>query len=161
MNRKGSFKRRKIGGDPKYNSEIVHLLINVLMKGGKKELSARIVYNVLTRLEEYYQDNEKLNKGDKIVAKSVEKLSTGFILRKRKVASRTYQLPKECSKRSDISLSISWIKYGSQKQDCKTYEDKLYKEFVCILDKESGEAMKLRENHMKIAFENQAFSHFA
>ena len=44
--------KREIKPDIKYNSELVAKFINKLMKGGKKSLATRILYNSFDIIEE-------------------------------------------------------------------------------------------------------------
>ena len=48
--------KRKVVGDPKYNSDLVSRFISILMVDGKKTIAENIIYNALDILKEKTQE---------------------------------------------------------------------------------------------------------
>ena len=174
MNRSGKFTVIKIIGDPKYNCTNVHKFINKVMLHGRKQQAAKIVYKVLEMLEKYYkQKNVKNNEnsdsqskqykvtGPEILNEAVQFVKPKVLLRKKKIASKIFQVPLAISETAACKKALQWIVKGSRsRQSEKTYVLKLYNEFINIIDEEKGEAIKKKLNYHRIAKENEAFVHY-
>ena len=52
MPRRNQPPKRQVGPDLKYNSEVVHRLINRVMHSGKKATAMRVVYDMMATVEE-------------------------------------------------------------------------------------------------------------
>lgn len=176
MNRSGKFTVIQIVGDPKYNCVNVHKFINKVMLHGHKQQAAKIVYKVLEMLENYYQQKNSKNiepSGDKenqakkykvtgpeILADALQNVKPKVLLRKKKIASKIFQVPLAISDTAAAKKALKWIVQGSRLRTEQTYISKLYNEFINIIDEEKGEAIKKKNNYHRIAKENEAFVHY-
>ena len=94
---------REIGGDIRYNSELVQKLINVVMERGKKNIARTIVYEALDALEKKAGSPEKammlFNKAFQTVVPIVE-------VRPRRVGGSVYQVPMAVNPQRARALAL-------------------------------------------------------
>ena len=57
MSRRHRAKKRIILPDPSYDSRLVHMLVNRVMKDGKKTLAYKIVYQTMQLISEKTKEN--------------------------------------------------------------------------------------------------------
>lgn len=154
MSRRSKPKKRLIIPDPLYNSHLVQLFINNLLKDGKKSVSSKIFYESLTTLE------EKTNKDPlEVLDQAVRKVTPLIEVKSRRIGGSTYQLPLEVESSRGISLAISWILQAARKRSGNGMTMKLTNE---ILDASNGlgSAIRKKEEVHKMAEANKAFAHF-
>lgn len=154
MSRRSKPKKRLIIPDPLYNSHLVQLFINNLLKDGKKSVSSKIFYESLTNIE------EKTNKDPlEILDQAIRKVTPLIEVKSRRVGGSTYQLPLEVESSRGISLAISWILEAARKRSGNSMKMKLMNE---ILDASNGlgSAIRKKEEVHKMAEANKAFAHF-
>ena len=161
MNRSGKFRVIKIQGDPKYNCQLVHKIINKVMIHGHKQKAAKIVYKALEILEDYYEGNENAGNGSKILATAINKIKPKILLRPKKIASRIYRVPVSITPEIAIRKSTMWLIYGTRERKTeKTFVQKLFNEIKDIIDSDKGESLKKQANYHRVAKENEAFVHY-
>jgi len=146
--------RRVIEPDLKYQNVNVQVLINHILKKGKKSTAARIVYDMLNII------NEKTGKDP------VEVLETAFKnvgpimeVRPRRVGGATYQIPMEVDADRRLTLAIRWILSATKSRGGRSSAEKLAAEIMDAAENQ-GSAIKKREESHKMAEANRAFSHF-
>ncbi len=154
MSRQISTKKRFLSADLKYNSILVNILINKVLKNGKKLLSKYIVYSALEQVKKRTDLNPCL-----ILEKSIRNCSPRVQLKAKRIGGSTYQSPTIISKYCAINMSVRWIVHFSKKRTGKSMSFNLANE---ILDaaKLSGNAYKKKEEMHKIAEANKAFAQF-
>jgi small subunit ribosomal protein S7 len=142
--------KHPIPADPIYNSEKVSKFINCVMERGKKNAARKIVYDAFTAIK------EKAKVEDPMVVFDEALRNTGpaMEVRSRRVGGANYQVPREVRPERKQALAIRWSKKG------KPMAEKLADEFIAA-SKNEGEAIKKRENTIKMADANKAFAHFA
>jgi len=154
MPRRGPAPRRAIPPDPVYNSELVHRLINKVMRDGKKSLAQRIVYGAfdLVRERSGRDPLEVLDQALKNVMPMLE-------VRPRRVGGATYQVPIEVRPERRVSLGLRWIvEYARQRKD-HTMQERLAHELLDAANGQGG-AVKRREDTHRMAEANRAFAHY-
>ncbi len=156
--RKGRVEKRIIAPDPRYGSELVQRLINVVMERGKKSVARDIVYDALTVIE------KKLH-GDKAKAlaffeKAFEQVCPIVEVRSRRVGGSVYQVPVEVRRDRSRALAIRWIITAAQTRGDKTMGLRLGHELVDAHEGR-GTAVKKKLDVHKMAEANRAFSHYA
>jgi small subunit ribosomal protein S7 len=140
--------------DPKYTDVLVSRFINNIMKGGKKNLARRILYDSFGLIEE----RTKLNPLD-VFKKAVSNTRPVLEVKARRVGGATYQVPTEVRSERSIALAIRWlIGYASDRKD-RSLSEKLAAEFIAASNGE-GNAIKKKEDTHKMAEANKAFAHF-
>ncbi|MGX7576413.1 30S ribosomal protein S7 [Candidatus Vidania fulgoroideorum] len=153
--RKKNKTSRKIFNDLKYNNYYISKFINIFMISGKKSISEKIIYNVLSNLKKIYNINPL-----KIFKKSVINCSPKVELKKKKVGGTFYQIPVSISKKRSINKAIKFIRNNSLKRKNKNISDSLLKEIVDTYNDVSMSVKNRDEIHKKAEL-NRAFSHYS
>ncbi len=152
--RKKRSNRRVITPDPKYNDVLVSQFINCVMKGGKKHLARRIVYDAFTIIE-----SRSKAAGIDVFKKAMSNARPVLEVKARRVGGATYQVPTEVRGDRSVALAIRWlIGYAAERKD-KSMSQKLAAEFLAASNGE-GNAIKKKEDTHKMAEANKAFAHF-
>ena len=146
--------KRKIVGDPKYNSDLVSRFISILMVDGKKTIAENIIYNALDILKEKTQDESPV----KALNKAVDNVRPRLEVKSRRVGGATYQVPTDVTPARGTSLAMRWIRDYARNKKGKPMEIKLAEELVAAY-KSEGPAIKKRDETHKMAEANRAFSH--
>ena len=155
MRHKKSIKR-KVETDVIYNSDLVAKFINRMMKDGKKNAAQKSFYTALEILAKDGQNALSLfetainNVGPRVEVKS------------RRVGGANYQVPLEVRGERKNALAIRWIVEAARARSNSqfhTFSEKLAAE-ILEASKNEGAAIKKRDNILKMAEANRAFSHF-
>ena len=154
MSRKIYIKKRSIKKDFKYNKLLVSMLINNLLKKGKKSVAENIIYQAFILVE------SKINKNPILVfEKCIRNISPRVKLEATYLNKSTFQVPKILNIYFSTRLAIKWLIESSEKRSGKTMCIKLSNE---ILDsfKGIGSSIKKKEQSHKRAEANKAFIKF-
>ena len=146
--------KRKLVGDPKYNSDMVARFIAILMVSGKKTIAENIVYNALDILKEKTQEESPV----KALNKAVDNVRPRLEVKSRRVGGATYQVPTDVVPARGVSLAMRWIRDYARNKKGKPMEVKLAEELIAAY-KSEGQAIKKRDETHKMAEANRAFSH--
>lgn len=152
MSRRICTKKRFPLRDSTYDNFLVSLLINRILKKGKKELARRIVYKSLNLLKEKTKKNPL-----SVLEKAIQNVSPKVQLKSKPVEGATYQLPTLLTRFRSINIAIKWIIQGAMKHGLKKMYLKLTME-IFDASKKLGHAYKKREDTHKIAEANRTFS---
>ena len=154
MPRRNRPPRRKIEPDLRYNSVLVAKIINKIMKGGKKSTAARIVYDAMDILE------ERTNRPAlEVLEEAVRNVEPVLEVKPRRVGGSTYQIPVEVPAYRQVALAIRWILSAARSRPGKTMARRLADELLDA-SRESGVAVKRREDTHRMAEANRAFAHY-
>jgi small subunit ribosomal protein S7 len=146
--------KRKVIGDPKYNSDLVSRFISILMVDGKKTIAENIIYSALDILKEKTQEETSV----KALNKAVDNVRPRLEVKSRRVGGATYQVPTDVTPARGMSLAMRWIRDYARNKKGKPMEIKLAEELVSAY-KSEGPAIKKRDETHKMAEANRAFSH--
>jgi small subunit ribosomal protein S7 len=91
---------------------------------------------------------------------AVENVKPSVEVRSRRVGGANYQVPIPVKPKRQLSLSIRWIIAATRSKSGRPMSQRLADELLAASRRE-GEAMSKRENTIKMADANKAFSHFA
>src|SRR5262249_11426873 len=139
-----------------YVSELASKFINCLMWGGKKATAMRIFYGAMGQIKKRMGDVNPID----IFHQAVENVKPTVEVRSKRVGGATYQVPMQVGKKRQQSLAIRWIIGASRGKSGRPMYLRLADELMAAYRRE-GEAMTKRENTIKMADANKAFSHFA
>jgi small subunit ribosomal protein S7 len=142
--------------DPRYNSILASKFINCMMWQGKKATAMRLFYGAMDKIKERMPD---LNPID-VFTQAVENVKPSVEVRSKRVGGATYQVPMPVNRQRQQSLAIRWILGASRAKAGRPMFLRLADELMAAYRRE-GEAMTKRENTIKMADANKAFSHFA
>ena len=154
MSRRRAAEKREVLPDAKFGDIVLSKFMNTLMERGKKSVAEHIVYGALDEVE------AKL-KQDPVPAfhEALENVKPAVEVRSRRVGGATYQVPVEVRPERRQALAIRWIIQIAQKRSEKTMTERLAGE---LLDAANGRgaAFKKREDTLRMAEANRAFSHY-
>ena len=154
MARKGPIKNNIPSPDTKYSKVSISKFINSLMVDGKKSIAETIFYDSLDIIKDKTKADplEVFEEAFKNIQPTVE-------VRSRRVGGATYQVPVEVTSSRKNSLAIRWILTAARKRDGKSMALKLASEIMDAKDNKGGAAKK-KEDTLKMAEANRAFSHY-
>ena len=154
MSRRISTKKRFPRKDLKYNSLLVSLLINRILKSGKKFLAKRILYRAFDLVEYRTSQNPIL-----VFEKAIRNISPRVLLKAKRVGGATYQVPTALTRYRSTNIAIKWLVDFSRKRPGKSMSLKLANEIVDA-SKGNGNAIRKKEESHKMAEANKAFAQF-
>jgi small subunit ribosomal protein S7 len=154
--RGGKVTKRILEPDPIYNSRLVTRFINKIMFDGKKTIAQKLVYQAFEKIE-------KAGKNPlSIFEAALTTVSPKMEVRPRRVGGASYQVPTEVRGDRREALAIRWLINAARARSNKEYHsfaDKLAAEFMDAAAGQ-GAAVRKREETLKVAEANKAFSHF-
>jgi small subunit ribosomal protein S7 len=142
--------------DPIYGSELASKFINCLMHDGKKATAMRVFYGAMNQIKKRMPDINPIE----VFTIAVDNVKPSVEVRSKRVGGATYQVPMAVNKKRQQSLAIRWILGASRGKSGRPMFLRLADELMAAYRRE-GEAMTRRENTIKMADANKAFSHFA
>ena len=155
MPRRGlAIKKMEAKPDYVHNSPLVSKFINCMMERGKKSTAEGIFYDALHIIEEKAKEP-----GIKVFKQAVENVKPLVEVRSRRVGGANYQVPVEVRADRRQALAIRWIISYSREKKGKPMAEKLAEELMDAY-KNTGGAIKKKEDTHKMAEANKAFAHF-
>ena len=148
--------RKKPHPDSVYNSIALAQFINYIMLDGKKEKARKIVYGAFDIIKEKQPEKEPLE----IFETALKNAGPSTEVRSRRVGGANYQVPVSVRSTRQESLAMRWIINGARGKKGKKMKEFLADELLEAA-KGEGEAVKKKENVLKMAEANKAFAHFA
>lgn len=139
-----------------YNSEKVGKFINYVMECGKKNTARTIVYKAFNVIKE----KQKVDNPLEVFENAIRNASPAMEVRSRRVGGANYQVPREVRPERKQALAFRWIIDAASSKKGKPMHEKLAEEIIAASNNE-GEAIKKKENTLKMAEANKAFAHFA
>ena len=154
MPRRNRPPRRRVEPDIRYNSAVVTKIINKIMKGGNKSVASRIVYDALDIIEQR-TGRPPLE----VLEQAVRNVEPVLEVKPRRVGGSTYQIPVEVRPYRQSALAIRWILSAARSRPGRTMAGKLADELMDAA-RETGVAMKRKEDTHRMAEANRAFAHY-
>ncbi len=142
--------------DVRYNSLLASKFINCLMLDGKKSVATRVFYDALDQIKKRMPDVEPIE----VFKQAIENVKPSLEVRSRRVGGANYQVPMQVRPQRQQSLSIRWLIAAIRSKTGRQMYLILSDELMAAYRRE-GEAMSKREQTIKMAEANKAFSHFA
>ncbi len=142
--------------DIRFNSLLVSKFINCLMYDGKKATATRVFYDAMDLIKKRIPDVEPLQ----VFVDAVTNVKPALEVRSRRVGGANYQVPMQVKPSRQQSLAIRWIIGAIRSKTGRPTFERLADELIAAARRE-GEAMSKREQTVKMAEANKAFSHFA
>jgi len=153
--RRRKAKKLTILGDPKFNDVQVTKFVNNLMYDGKKTLAFKIFYDALEIVDGKVEETTGLE----VWKKALENVTPSVEVRSRRVGGATFQIPTPVREDRKNSLAMKWLIGYARKRNEKSMAGKLASEIIAA-SKEEGAAYKKKEDTLRMAEANKAFSHF-
>ena len=146
--------RRETKPDLRYNNEVLARFISKVMRGGKKSLAQRLVYDALDMIQERTGKD-----GLDVFEQAMRNASPVIEVKPRRVGGATYQVPVEVAPHRRGSLAMRWLLAAAASRPGKTFSDKLAAELLDAANNE-GAAVRRREDAHRMAEANKAFAHY-
>jgi small subunit ribosomal protein S7 len=153
--RRRKAKKIEILPDPKFNDVQVTKFVNNIMLDGKKSTAFKIFYDAIDIVNEKVEDQEGLE----VFKKAIDNITPSVEVRSRRVGGATFQIPTPVREGRKQSLAMKWMITYSRKRNEKTMAQRLANEIIAAA-KEEGAAFKKKEDTLRMAEANKAFSHF-
>jgi small subunit ribosomal protein S7 len=146
--------KREIIPDIKYSNTTVTLLINRIMRRGKKSVAIGMMYDALDIVA------EKSGKGAiEVLDQALKNVGPVMEVRPRRVGGATYQVPMEVPSHRRLTLAMRWIIDAAKARSGKSFAEKFSAEILDAYTNQ-GAAIRKREEAHKMAEANRAFSHY-
>jgi len=146
----------KLAPDTRYGSLLLSKFINCLMHDGKKATATRVVYDALDQIKKRMPDADPIA----VFTDAVNNIKPAVEVRSRRVGGANYQVPMQVKSKRQESLAIRWLLAAVRAKSGRPTYLKLAEELMAAYQRQ-GEAMSKREQTIKMAEANKAFSHFA
>ena len=154
--------RRKLKTKPEirpdlvYKSAKVSKFTNYIMEKGKKTIARKIVYAMFDEIKERTKSTNPLE----IFELALSNTAPNVEVRSKRVGGANYQVPVEVRPERRAALSMKWIIDAARSKKGANMYKKLADEVIGA-SKGEGEAVRKKENTLKMAEANKAFAHFA
>ncbi len=146
--------KRETLPDVRYNNMIVQLLINRIMRRGKKSTATSSMYDALEIVQQRTGRDPI-----EVLDQAIKNVSPMMEVRPRRVGGATYQVPMEVPGSRRLTLAMRWIIDSSRARSGKSFAEKLAGEVMDAANNQ-GSAVRKREETHKMAEANRAFSHY-
>lgn len=146
--------KRTVVPDTKYDSVHVSMFINRLMRGGKKSVAQRVLYDSFDLIEQR-TDQPPLE----VFEKALENVRPSVEVKARRVGGSTYQVPSPVRGDRQISLAMRWLLAATRSRSGRSMAEKLAGELMDAANRQ-GAAVKKKDDTHRMAEANRAFSHF-
>lgn len=153
--RHGKTPRHILAPDPRYRSVVITKLINMTMKHGQKETAQTIVYRALEQAAKTLE-TDPIN----LLEVALKNVMPALEVRSKRIGGATYQVPIEVRPERRLTLALRWMIGAARGRQGKPMETFLAQELQDAF-KNTGAAVKKREDLHKMAEANRAFAHFA
>jgi len=155
MPRRREVPKRIILPDPKFGSEKLAKFINMVMKGGKKAVAERILYDALDTIVAKKDGVDPME----VLDSALENVAPMVEVKSRRVGGATYQVPIEVRPTRRQALAMRWLIEAARKRGEKSMDLKLAGELLDASE-QRGSAVKKREDTHRMAEANKAFAHY-
>nr|YP_009108415.1 ribosomal protein S7 [Aphyllon californicum]YP_009108419.1 ribosomal protein S7 [Aphyllon californicum]CDH98529.1 ribosomal protein S7 [Aphyllon californicum]CDH98540.1 ribosomal protein S7 [Aphyllon californicum] len=154
MSRRGTAEEKTAKSDPIYSNRLVNMLVNRILKHGKKSLAYQIIYRAMKQIQKKTETNPL-----SVLRQAIRGVTPDIAVKARRVGGSTHQVPIEIGSTQGKALAIRWLLAASRKRRGRNMAFKLSSELVDAA-KGSGDAIRKKEETHKMAETNRAFAHF-
>nr|YP_010173467.1 ribosomal protein S7 [Medicago sauvagei]QSJ48688.1 ribosomal protein S7 [Medicago sauvagei] len=154
MSRRGTAEKKTEKSDQIYDNQLVNMLVNRIMKHGKKSLAYQIFYRAMKRIQQKTKRNAL-----SVLRQAIGRVTPDIAVKARRVSGSTHQVPLEIASTQGIALAIRWLLGASRKRPGRNMAFKLSSELVDA-SKGSGDAIRKKQEAHRMAEANRAFAHF-
>ena len=154
MARRRAAEKREVLPDAKYGDPVLTKFMNAVMLDGKKSVAERMVYGALDKMQARASRDPL-----EMFHAALDNVKPSLEVRSRRVGGATYQVPVEVRPSRRMTLAIRWIIDLARKRSEKSMVDRLAAELMDAANGR-GAAFKKREDTLRMAEANRAFSHY-
>ena len=163
MARRQTFVKNTILPDPIYQNRLIEMIVNKIMKKGKKNLAYRLCYEAISKIEKSIgsapEGQAGTNERDpiQIVEEAVRNVTPLVIVKARRMGGSTHQVPLRVNPEQGTALAIRWLLSSSRARSGRDMPSKLSNELLDA-SKRMGNAVRQRDEVHKMAEANKAFA---
>nr|YP_009111525.1 ribosomal protein S7 [Erodium crassifolium]AHH24737.1 ribosomal protein S7 [Erodium crassifolium] len=154
MSRRGTAEKKTAKSDPIYRNRLVNMLVNRILKHGKKSLAYQILYRAMKRVQQKQQRNPL-----SVLRQAIRRITPDIAVKTRRKRGAAQQVPIEIGSTQGKVLAIRWLLEAARKRPGRNMAFKLSSELVDAI-KGKGAAIRKKEETHKMAEANRAFAHF-
>jgi len=140
--------------DQTYQSYLISMFTNRLIKHGKKSISYKILYSTLQKIQRKTKRNSLA-----LLEHSTRKVMPNVHLKSRRIGGTTYQVPVEVNAHQGTVIAIQWILISARSRQGVNMVDCLSSEILDIVQGK-GRSVRKREEVHRMAEANKAFARF-
>jgi small subunit ribosomal protein S7 len=130
------------------------MLVNRLMRNGKKSVALSIVYNSFALIEQRAKRPPL-----EIFDEALKNVMPQIEVKPRRVGGSTYQVPMPVEPYRQLTLALRWLLSASRSRGGRSMAEKLAAELLDA-SKGQGSAVKKRDDTHRMAEANRAFAHY-
>jgi len=130
-------------------------LINYVMERGKKSTAQAVIYDCFAIMSEKTKQDPMA-----IFDKAMKNVTPILEVRSRRVGGANYQVPVEVRGDRKLTLAYRWLLIAARDRKGKPMAEKLADELIAASENQ-GDAIKKKEDVLRMAEANRAFAHFA
>jgi len=154
MSRRNTTEKKKGKSDPIYRNRLVNMMVNRILKHGKKSLAYKILYEAMKDIKQKTKKNPL-----SVLRQAIRRVTPNVTVKARRVGGSTYQVPIEIKSAQGKALAIRWLLGASRKRSGRNMAFKLSYELMDAA-RDNGDAIRRREETHRMAEANRAFAHF-
>lgn len=153
MPRRAITKKRTLLPDPIYNSVSIHMLVNRVLKSGKKSVAYRVVYTALKEIGDITKKNPI-----EVFEKALDNVTPRVEIKSRRRAGTVQQIPRVLRSGDRAkATALRWILEACQKRSGQPIITKLKNEIIEAY-KKTGFSIRKKEELHKIAINNAMYA---
>nr|YP_010715441.1 ribosomal protein S7 [Todea barbara]WDE24618.1 ribosomal protein S7 [Todea barbara] len=145
---------KNVESDPIYRNRLVNMLVDRLLKDGKKSLAYQILYQAMKRIKQKTQENPL-----SVLRQAIRRVTPDVVVEARRVGGSTYQVSVEVVPAQGKALAIRWLLVASRKRPGRSMALRSSNELIDAA-RNNGSAIRKKEEIHRMAEANKAFAHF-
>nr|YP_009727726.1 ribosomal protein S7 [Dacrydium elatum]QHX99759.1 ribosomal protein S7 [Dacrydium elatum] len=130
------------------------MLVNRILKHGKKSLAYRILYRAMRKIQQKTEKNPLV-----VLRQAIRGVTPKVTVKARRKSGSTYQVPIKIRSTKAKVLAIRWLLGASRKRPGRNMDLKLSYELINAAKKQ-GSAIRKKEETHRMAEANRAFAHY-
>jgi small subunit ribosomal protein S7 len=130
------------------------MLVRRILKNGKKGLAYRILYRAMRSIKQKTQQNPLY-----VLRQAVRHVTPSVVVKSRRRGGSTYQVPTPVKPAQGRALAMRWLLAASRKRPGRSMAFKLSYELMDAA-RDTGQAIRKREETHRMAEANKASAHF-
>ncbi len=154
MPRRARIQRRETVPDAVFKSRTITKFTNKVMKGGKKGLAERIMYDMLEIV-----GNQTNRDSMEVFEQAMRNATPVLEVKPKRVGGATLQVPVDIKGERRQSLAIRWLLRSARARNGRSMSEKLAAEVIDAANN-TGATIKRREDTHKMAEANKAYAHY-
>ena len=154
MPRRNRPPQRETPVDIKFSSLHVQMIINRMMRGGKKSLAQRLMYDAMDMIEERLKRPSM-----EVLEQALRNVMPAIEVKPMRVGGATYQVPVEVPQERALTLAMRWILDNARSRGGRNMSEKLAAELMDAFNGQ-GNSVKKKDDTHRMAEANRAFAQF-